>query len=289
MIIEYRNKNEIIYDYLYEIKKYDNNEINILIKESLGAFEQQYNITREISSFAYHLMMNDKNEGEINLDNDVINKVHLTLELKTIWGVSASLNMIKEKCVFITLNMPKNYKMIDREKFINALNGPISYELMHYNVIVKRYENNVIPDDRPSYYDNIVKIITNQSFNDEITYDFAYALYSTFYQEVAAMVSQSLMQFRNSLKGNEINHKNSNIALRQCNSFNVYNNIINHTVPTISSMSDNEINEKIVSVFSNNGIECNVQWVRKQNKKIYNVAKDALHNIIRNVSLDLYK
>ena len=67
------------------------------------------------------------------------------------------------------------------------------------------------------------------------------------------------------------------------------NEIIYDYLYEIKKYDIDEINEKIVSVFSNNGIECNVQWVRKQNKKIYNVAKDALHNIIRNVSLDLYK
>ena len=288
MLIEYRKNYDIIYDYIFELKKHDSDDIDNLISESLGAFEQQYEISNNVASLAYKLLMNKESEGEITIENNIVKKIHLTIYLKTIWGVSASLTEISDDCMFLTINLPKNYIMLPREKFINALTDPISHELMHCNVFVKRYENNVIPDDRPSYYNDVISIIGDESCQDDIVYDFAYALYSTYYQEVAAMVSQSSRQFKNFLMGNELNNRNANIALKQCNSYMIYNNIINYTVPTISNMSDDEINNRIVKYFNGVGIDCDVNWVRKQLEKIHNVAKDALHNIIRNVSYDLY-
>lgn len=287
MSIPYR-KREIIYE---SLMKYDVNFselIDSLINESLGAFEKQYELTKEIASFAYSLLMNNKEKGDFEVNNEIVQKIEVELDLKVIWGCSASLIGVGDGFLSIKICMPDSYRMLSREKFMNAVSDPISHELMHYNVIIKRYKNDVIPDERPSYYDKLINIIRNENYNNSIVYEFAYGLYSTYYQEIAAMVSQTLVQFKNFLMGKEKNHINANSALKQCNSFIVYNNIINHLVPTINSMSEEEIYNEICIIFNENNIECNPKWVRKQTKKMYGAAKYAIHNIIRNTSSEFY-
>lgn len=287
MNILYKKK-EIIYESLMKFNDSFDDSITELINESLGAFKEQYKIAKLIASYAYSLLMNNSNSGIIEIDSETIKKVSVGLDLKTIWGCSASLKSIKNGSLTIDINIPYNYKMLDKEKFINALSDPISHELMHYNVIVKRYENGAVLDERPSYYESVVNIIRGEKYVDTLVYEFAYALYSTYYQEVCAMVSQASIQFKNFLINKEKNNVNANSALKQCNSFIVYNNIVKHLIPTISLMSDADLENEIVTPLKENGIDCDAKWARKQAKKMYKVAKYAIHNIIRNISSEFY-
>ena len=287
MNILYKKK-EIIYESLMKFNDSFDDSITKLINESLGAFNKQYKIAKLIASYAYSLLMNNSNSGIIEIDSETIKKVSVGLDLKTIWGCSASLKSIKNGSLTIDINIPYNYKMLDKEKFINALSDPISHELMHYNVIVKRYENGAVLDERPSYYESVVNIIRGEKYVDTLVYEFAYALYSTYYQEVCAMVSQESIQFKNFLINKEKNNVNANSALKQCNSFIVYNNIVKHLIPTINLMSDADLENEIVIPLKENGIDCDAKWARKQAKKMYKVAKYAIHNIIRNISSEFY-
>lgn len=259
-----------------------------LINESLGAFEKQYELTNKIASFAFYLLANNRYDGELSIDSEIVDKVFINLDIKSLWGCAASLNLIKDKCLYMTISFTKDYLMLSKSKFIDALSDPISHELMHYHIFVERDKNKVIPNDKPLYYDNLIKIIQDEKFYNTLVSEFAYGLYATYYQEVSAMVSQAVIQFKNFLMNQEKTHKNANSALKQCNSFIVYNNILKHTVPIINRMSDYEINKEIVSFFNENGIECDIKWARKQTKKMFLIAKYALHNVIRNVSYKFY-
>lgn len=84
MSIQYK-KREIIYESLIKIDANLSESIDLLINESLGAFEKQYELTKEIASFTYSLLMNNNENGVVEISNEIVQKVKLELDLKAIW------------------------------------------------------------------------------------------------------------------------------------------------------------------------------------------------------------
>ena len=83
-------------------------------------------------------------------------------------------------------------------------------------------------------------------------------------------------------------HDNETIkkAIKSLDSYQIYNRIINFTVPYINNMDDDDINNKIVKQFNNIGVEINVKWVHDKLNEILLIAQKAIKKIFKNALLE---
>lgn len=269
-----------------KIKNFDGEK---LITESLGAFQDQYALSKEISDLAYYMFMKNIKKNIYNpLNNKEIKVIDLTVLVNPIHILHATIIGVngEDGKVIIELHIPEAYRMANKDKVINAISNVVVHELMHGNVYIKRINNkvdNVV--DTPFYYDKLIYILRSVS-EKHICRKFAYALYSTYYQEVNAMVSQANIQLSNIIGyGTKTNDEIKN-NLPKIEAYQIYNEIVKDTIPKINSMTNEEIENNIVNIFKQFNIQISVKFVRDMCKKMNKIATEAIKNIIRNTILE---
>lgn len=161
---------------------------------------------------------------------------------------------------------------------------------MHSNVVRNKFIHDGYDEvDAPPNYYNIVIEVMNATDENTMAYWYARSLYVTYYHEMNAIVSQTRVQMFSQI-GYGKPHTNDEIrnVLVKTEPYTIYSTLLYDTIPTIKGMSDDEINNEIVSVFK--GIvdcdEITVDFVKKSLKKMGNNANLALHNVYRNAMIE---
>lgn len=259
-----------------------------IIVESLGAFDKQYELSNNLSIIAYDMFCN-------HIEKNVINVEEYNLWLKTIilnvyanngiiTNFSAKILNIGTDSVEIEINIPSNVHLkLNPDKSKKMIKNCIVHELMHDNIFLKRYNNNVKNyDDTPNDYATYIEIMQNEN-PDSIFYKIGLALYSTFYQEMQAIVSQtssdlsSLLYQQDSLTNADIRN-----YIKQTDGYNRYQIILNNLVNVIENTSDNEIKNISSILYKRYGLNINI---KKEAKKWKYKSEQALKNIMRNAML----
>ena len=287
MMLEYRKKNIDIISCKYNKHNINDN----IISEALGSFNNQHNLAIELANVVYNnYLKNILNFEYLTTNNDIF-KVKFIIDDTSMlnrFNVSIiALNNI-EKLITIKIYLSSQVKKQDSRYIINQLTSSITHELMYGNVFLKRLNNNVEISDEPIYYQNIISVIQTVD-PDTILYKFSYALYATYYQEVNAIVSQTSTQLYNIL-GYGCNHNNETIknAIKNTESYIIYNMILNEVVPCVENMTDSLIENLIIKPLKQFNINLTINDINKKTKYIKLISEKALHNILRNAMLQTH-
>ena len=257
------------------------------LNESLGAFEEQYELSKEIADIVYELSQDKAISYQYKTSyNKVFETINITnnynVGSNTIRGQISGLD-VEEKKIYIDFFIDENL-IKSKIRFKTLLINCIAHELMHGNIFFNRYQNNVEINDAPIYYDVIVRLIGE--YEDDILGEFARGLYITYYHEMNALISQTNIQLYAILGyGKEHNNQEIKNALKKTEIYYVYNTLLYLTLPKINRMNDETLKNKIVIPFQYNGVDIDVEWVRKQCKKMEYKAKLAFNNIFRNAMI----
>lgn len=261
-----------------------NNEmLNEIIDEELHMFNSQYKLANEIANVVYVMMIKNikKNIYPIS-NNEKINIVEINIDdyISVTNNVIANIDKINDdkKMIRINITLPPNSLILDKNKVIFDTSNVIAHELMHGNIFFNRMDNKQNINDAPYYYGNLIKILHLYDDND-IVYQFAYALYATYYHEMNTIVSQTSMSIYNLIKQNNIKHVDNETIknlLIKTDSYQIYVTILDNIIPLIEKMDENKIYQKIVKEFNSVGIICDVNFVEKPIKIIKDKSNKAL-------------
>lgn len=270
--------------------------IREMILEELGSFPNQYETSNIIADAVI--------EAANSLTDEDIRKIRSNVPLDIVKHVdNKNLSVVRIQFLqdiafgcFLGINTEENsaiigisYKRVlasSRDDIVNT----IQHELMHGNTYLRKAENvgtENLYGDIPHYYGELFNIFSNYEPGN-IVYNFAHAMYSCYYDETNALVSQVysdiMRQLNNSGKGKITEDEFINMY-RNTNSYEEFKLATTNVVPVIQSMSDAAIEKFIVNEFVKNGINISVAMVKKQCKRIDSIANEALKDCSRNASL----
>lgn len=138
--------------------------------------------------------------------------------------------------------------------------------------------------DIPEYYGKALAIMRHGDYENEIVQDFAYALYSTYYQETQEIISQANTNVKLLMQTKNITNPSSSDLvklIKQTEPYNIfYNNI--HVAKHILSMSDDALKTIVINPLQKYHINADIQWIKNQCEKTIKVSQNALRKIIRN-------
>lgn len=260
-----------------------------LLDESLGSFERQHVLAREIACAAYDMMVHGVNRNVIDVDNGIIKSVDLTLSFNTpsydFRGTIENLN--DEGTVFVKIDIPARCRhMSNSDYVIGRFSVVLSHELMHANIFLNRFNNNEEISDAPIYYPNLIAVIRNER-EGSVMHAVAYALYSTYYHEIQAFVSQTAQEIKD-MFGGKLKYSNDEIrrGIKDSESYIIYSNNINGPLKDAINMSDEDLEHMVVEPFARKyDIHFSLSEWRKNLAKAYNLSKKALGMIYRNAML----
>ena len=263
-----------------------------LINEKWGAFEGQYDLSKEISNVLYDMLLKNENKRCFHTKHNKIQMVDLSYVLDiyslTPQGVIKGLNSENGKLI-MEFKIPPKIIVMPKDKVIKMLINVVTHELMHGYIFLKRIEHNVNQiEDAPDYYDKLIDILQYVN-NNSILYKFAYGLYSIYYQESNAIISQTSEQIRILLNGKEKTNNNIRNALKETESYIIYYNILVDLIPFIRKMSNEEIIEKLINPLKNYGIFFSIKDINKKCKLMKIVAEHSINSIIKNAMFLKYE
>ncbi len=269
-------------------EEYDE-QSEIYLNESLGAFDGQYELSKELAEHIYDL---SKLQVQTYVIYPMCNQMFKTVKVDINYNttnevVKAQISMLNfdEKKIGILLTINQNIINRNEYRYKSLLKNAIAHELMHGNVFFQRHKNQVEIFDAPIYYDSLVKIL-GQEENNKVLYNFVDGLYITYYQEMNALVSQTNVQIYNQLGyGKDVSNEMIKNALKKTEPYYRYTTLLNKTLPFIEKMSDDDIINMIVKPLNEEGIECDVIWVKKQCQRMKHESEIALEHIFRNAML----
>lgn len=248
-----------------------------VLNEILGSFNQQYEMADKVAeNILQHL-----NDKEIVVDlseygNDLIKGCKISLTKSIYDEIKGSfLGLTEQNEVIINV-------VIGAKIHKENLASVIAHEMMHCYISVSRYNKGLEFDDTPETYHKINYVLNNSKGMD---YVLALILYSTYYQEVNALVSQvtSNLKYIFSVNGEEINTETIKKYLPYTESYRRYTEILYEYIPSIEGMSD-ESKEKMINKFKNY-YEINFGNIKNFNlliKRCNEQTKKALTKIYRN-------
>lgn len=253
------------------------------LEEALGSFRRQEGLAEYCAGVIKQMVDNGERKKVIDWNVDNIKKIIIEYEpTENHLGKLTSYDFINKT---LKISVGRNI-----EKYGNVAEI-ISHELMHGNIYLspKHYETSLKMElDTPDYYDNLIELLNNE---DGIVYNFAYGLYSIFYQEMQAIISQTATEIRGLINRKEIDtitKKEFIDLIRQCKSYNIFKLNISDCCDIIDTMSDKEIQYLIVYPFKNNKIDISTSFVKKMNKRIREVSNEALRKCINNAMIVYY-
>ena len=272
---------------IFEKIEYD---INNHINESLGMFDKQYEIADKLSINIYDMIVNKEKHKVFSVDSDNINFVDVLID-KNILKTNAEIYGFNDetKTVKLTVNL-NEMDLKDKNSFIRLMKNILTHELMHGNIFLHRYLNGEDINDIPDYYDICQKIFNNKIKTSAVYQEFAYALYSIYYQEMQSIVSQTYVQIENYYKQHNIkpNRENFKYVLKKIESYSTYYGNINRTVPLIKFMLSYD-EKHFLEGLEEVGFNFDKKTLEKYLNLIIKRSEEAIKNIDRNAMLFYYE
>ena len=257
---------------------------NDIIEETLHVFDGQYTASNLIANKVYELLKygtGSKCVVDVSKFTFPSKFVEVEIIADSLMSTRASLiGFTNENTLKIIVSVSKFDRNLDEEYCINSIRSAIIHELTHGNIYLTRYEKEGdIVEDTPSYYNNIISILREGNCDD--VYYFAYALYSTYYHEVQAMVSQTAFDVSRQIpKGTEITNDIIKEAFKKTNTYQVYSSNL-RIVSKIKQMNNDERNI-FLNKLSERGITIKLE---KTLTKIEITSKSALKDAAANAML----
>lgn len=262
--------------------------IKNVLEEALGSFKSQENMAEYCVEKLFIMLKNNIFKTTFNYDSDNIKKITILYNPnESTIGKLVSYNH-KDKSIKIEIgrNIIQNMSKDD-------IVYKIAHELMHGNIYLspKKYETSLKMElDVPEYYGKLIKML-NTLNGDDIAYNFAYGLYSTFYQETQAIISQTSSEIRSIIRKYNLKNINREVfydIVEQCKSYNTFKLNISDCCDTIDSLDDEQLKKYIIDPFSDFDIKIDKPFIRKMNKKIRKISNEAIRKCINNAMLVYY-
>lgn len=277
---------------IFEVKHLQCASINInetILNESLGVFEGQYEIAEYLSNISYEMLNKKTNKNTVNVEQykTWLKYVNLTLNIEydnLLPNINARLEKIGTDSVNIIINVSYPCLNIYNETIMkNKILNCITHELMHDNIFIKRYTNGIEEfDDTPDEYPIYIQIMDENNPNT-LLYKFGLALYSTFYQETQAIISQTVSNLRLILMKQDVSNDEIKSAIAKSEGYIRFNIILHELVPVLEHMSDDELFQQIeLPLFSKYALNIKP---KKLIKKFKNRSTIALRKIIKSAML----
>lgn len=264
-------------------KKY-NRKLKHFINEAYGCFDRQNEFAYTIAKEVYQLYFEGYSEGTIKCDwCEDVKSAYVRIKKNLLNVSSASINAIdpetKKVTIYVLLGNYITSEKATKQDFIHEITSVISHELMHGNIFFKRNEKKLDIEDTPEEYEKIVTVMRNAD-GDSLLYMFARALYSTYYQEENALISQVPSEIHKLSKG-KINRNNVFKIMKETDPYITFFNSYSVLCPYLNKLSDKDLIFQLVEPLSEFDINVDVQWIRKKIKFIYHHSKHALDKILR--------
>ena len=293
MIVPYKKENIKIIPYKNgeKLNEEYENICTLILNESLGAFENQYSICKEIAPIILDMYKTHNASNVVKLEIKCpIKEVHINVNKDIPKGTMimytyGNINRINNELGIIGVNIfiPQSFAITKDDEFIlKEIENCIAHEFMHGNIFLKRLDNNLEVLDAPQEYETYLTII-RETDNNSILYKYAYGMYSTYYQEMQAIISQSSVQLRNIL--NKPNASNDEIkeALKQTEAYQIYTQNAYDLGAYLESTKDDDIIwEYLSNELLKYGININTKTLEKNIKKIINRSNVAIFKIMKN-------
>lgn len=264
----------------------------VLLIETLGAFENQYNICKEIAPIILEMYKKHIQDNVIDIEiSSPIKQVQVEVNKNIEKGMTcvktnASIYYVNNDSgkVIISINVPQSYYMHKNDDYIlKEIMNCLSHEFMHANVFMQRMTNNADVPDELENYDIYLDIIHKES-EDSLIYRYAYGMYSTYYQEMNAIVSQTSQQLKNQL-GDVAHASNDEIrnALKKTEPYQIYTrNAYDLGAFLKDSQEFSDIWDYLLEELDRYGISITSKELERNVKKIINCSNEALKKIMKN-------
>ena len=268
-----------------EAMSINNVDCNILTEE-LHSFEGQLPLTKEVAEHIYWMLTNDVKQQSYHPNHSAFNVINITIDPNDNNSIKASLDgfSIEEKTISMTIKINKLLLGFQSQNIlVNRISHVITHELMHGYVFIQQD----IPQEDvniPSTYGIALTIMRHGQYESELLQDLAYALYSTYYQEVQAIISQANTNVNLIIQSRKITSISSQDLVKLTKQTEPYNIFVNniHVAKQILNMHDEDIRSEIVETLNRYQFQCDEKWIKKQCEYIIKVSQNALKKIIRN-------
>lgn len=291
MVIEKRKNVRIIPNKLNEGRK--TAIASKLLKEELGAFKEQYQISDIITDGLKAPIENMRScNVNITIGSSVLDSVSVNIVFGEDGGTDfmvprASLDdyNCEGKTCTITLCLPSSTRSQSWKSVSYSVNHIIAHELMHYFIFVKRAIKGVPLNDIPEDYRYWIEVLRNSDTTD-LTYSFTYGLYSTFYHEINAIVSQSSRSVKAFLFGNDMQPTTENI--RNALSRNeMYGSLLSNMKFVKRYFGKEKVYEKIsreLSELTEGNLSYDNKMMKRLFLRIYTASNNAISKIHKNMA-----
>ena len=186
-----------------------NERFDRLINEEGHAFYMQYKLSERLARETFSAAILGKNSITVNTSDINPDFKEVEININYVGGTdktSASFDNLDLKGHYqLTVEINLSDRILPRPQYYEAVKSAIDHELMHGEVFQKKYgylvkDSGDIPmlDDSPANYEVIISVMRKYD-RESYAYQYARALYSTYYQETQALVSQSWPNFRTAM------------------------------------------------------------------------------------------
>lgn len=253
----------------------------MLVNESLGVFEGQYELADEVTNACMEAIENGEREVYVECDGMSFKGVHCVI-VRNQWGFGGKIWKIGEDgSIWIEVSYDgRGGEKRNREGIKDA----VVHELMHGHIFSKRISNGEEPFDTCELYDVCAQLINNPEADDTL-YRFAYAIYSSYYQESQSIVSQSLGQVMSKLRdGLKLVD-----AIKETAAFDIFSGNID-MLKKVVDMNDAVIKKQIILPISElYGVETTPSSIRKICSKAIVTNNESIKDLSRTAMLSSKK
>lgn len=272
-----------------EIFEETRNKIFTHLNESLGMFNKQYDIAEQLSLGVLEMIKNNEVNHSFKINSESFIKYVDILIEKNILKTSANIFGLNDETgtLKILISLNKN-DLKDIEYLKSVLKDILTHELMHGNIFYNRNLNNEEINDMPDYYEVCQKVFRNNISG--VYYDFSYALYSIYYQEMLSIISQTSVQLENYFKENNIifNKENFKKAILKTDSYLIYFRNIYEIVPMIKFVMEHDLTH-FINRLNEIGFNFTKEKVYKYLDLIIKRSEEAIKYIDKNAMFFYYE
>lgn len=264
-------------------KKLSKNGLRNLIREMIdemwSSFPNQYDIAKVCADAFVEMLKAGEMRREIEYKSGPIEKITIVIKNGN-YLINTDIDFDKGNVIIsLVLN-----NWVGRTK--QELYEAIALELMHGNTFLSRYNN--ISDkekieDTPGDYRKLLELYGDYPYSTAGR--LAYAMYSCYYQETQAIISQTYSSIKkeyNERGLKVITKRTFRTLLRDSTPWQIFSGNIEDCCNVIDGMSQTDIEKNIIRIYKIYGIEINLKTLSKEIKRIRKVSNEALIKCMKN-------
>ena len=262
--------------------------IKDVLFETMSSFPNQYEVAKICTNEFSKMFDSGIKEKTIEIRKSGINNIILQiLEGRFLSKVNVQFN---ENNIIISIGEDnwcgKNFN-------VNSLYDKIVHELMHGNIYLSRdqnIENKSKIEDTPESYDKLIELL-NILDENTLVYNYTYALYSCYYQEMQAIISQTYSSMKSICYRNKIevvDRSTFEELFKKSSPYQTFKNNI-YICDVIDELDDSTVKKEIIDVYTANNLITDIYEIRKNSTEIRRLSNRAIHKCMRNASIFYYE